>query len=397
MRLLTSSWVVPVAEPPIRNGRVAIEGDRIAWVGPPGAPGEPGGPLLELGPGVILPGLINAHCHLELSYLQGRLSIPRPFVPWVRDLVAARGAESPNVLRAGVERGVRQLLDAGTVGVGDASNELAHLDLLAASGLHAVVFHELIGWDPGRAEAILAAARARIADLPADLPSKGVAVRLAAHAPHSVSPALLGRLGAQADFGALHLAESPAESRFLRDGDEEWSGFLRERGFGGVGFEAAGVSPVQYVESLGILRAGLLAVHCVQTDAADHATLARHGVSVVVCPRSNRNLEVGRAPVPELLAAGVRLCLGTDSLASAGTLNVMDDVRALRQAFPQLPAAVLVRMATLEGATALGLAELGSIEPGKLAALAHAAADREIADPLEFLVSPQAHPRRIAA
>jgi cytosine/adenosine deaminase-related metal-dependent hydrolase len=281
--------------------------------------------------------------------------------------------------------------------VGDASNELAHLDLLAASGLHAVVFHELIGWDPARADAILAAARARIADLPRDLASRGVAVRLAAHAPHSVSPALLGRLRAQRDFGGLHLAESPAESRFLRRGDEEWSGFLRERGFGAVPFQPAGVSPVQYAESLGLLHAGLLAVHCVQTDAADHATLARRGVSVAVCPRSNRNLEVGRAPVPEMLAAGVRVCVGTDSLASAGTLNVMDDVRALREQFPRLPAAALVRMATLEGAAALGLPELGSIEPGKRAALAHAAADGDVADPLEFLVSPGAHPRRIAA
>jgi aminodeoxyfutalosine deaminase len=397
VRRFTSSWVVPVAQPPIPNGRVAVEGEHIAWVGAPGAPGEPDAPLQDLGPGVILPGLVNAHCHLELSYLQGRLSIPRPFVPWVRELLAARAGEKPNVVRAGVERGVRQILDAGTAAVGDASNELAHLDLLAASGLRAVVFHELIGWDPGSADAILAAARARIADLPADLASRGVGVRLAAHAPHSVSPALLGRLRAQGDFGGLHLAESPAESRFLRDGDDEWAGFLRERGFGTVPFRAAGVSAVQYAESLGLLRAGLLAVHCVQTDAADHAMLARRGVFVAVCPRSNRNLEVGRAPVPEMLAAGVRVCLGTDSLASVGTLNLMDDVRTLRQQFPQLPPAVLVRMATLEGAAALGLTELGSVEPGKRAALAHAAADREIADPLEFLVSPEAHPRRIAA
>lgn len=397
MRLLTSSWVVPVDRPPIREGRVAVDGDRIVWLGPPGAPDEPSGALVDLGPGVILPGLVNAHCHLELSYLQGRIPLPRPYVGWVRDVVAARGSETPNVVRAGAERAIRQLLEAGTAAVGDVSNELAHLDLLAASGLRSVVFHELIGWDPGRAESVLAAAEGRLAELPRDLPARGVEVRLAAHAPHSVSPALLGRLAAHPRFAALHLAESPDESRFLQSGDGEWSGFLRERGLGDVRFEAPAKGPVRYVESLGVLRPGLLAVHCVQTDAADHATLARSGVHVAVCPRSNRNLEVGEAPLPGLLAAGVRLCLGTDSLASVGTLNLMDDVRALRQAFPGLPASALVRMATLEGAAALGLDDLGSIAPGKRAALAHAAAQQEIADPLEFLVSREANPQRIAA
>jgi cytosine/adenosine deaminase-related metal-dependent hydrolase len=397
VQLLTSSWVVPMDRPPIRDGRVAVDGGGVVWVGAPGAADEPRDTIVDLGPGVILPGLVNAHCHLELSYLQGRIPLPRPFVGWVRDVVASRGAETPNVVRAGVERAIRQLLDAGTVAVGDVSNELAHLDLLAASGLRAVVFHELIGWDPDRAEAVLAAADERLAELPRDLPAKGVSVRLAAHAPHSVSPALLRRLTRDPRFAALHLAESAAERLFLESGDGDWPTFLRERGLEGVRFEPAGVSPVRYVESLGVLRPGVLAVHCVQTDPADHAALARGGVRVAVCPRSNRNLEVGQAPVPELLAAGVPVCLGTDSLASAGTLNVMDDVRALRQAFPELPAAALMRMVTLEAAAALGFDDLGSIAPGKRAALAHAAARGGVADPLEFLVSAEANLKRIAA
>jgi len=397
VRLFTSSWVVPVARPPIRDGRVAVDGGRIAWVGGPGGPGEPKGTLEDLGPGVILPGLVNAHCHLELSYLQGRIPLPLAFVPWVRELIAARAHETPNVLRAGVERGVQQLLDAGTAAVGDISNDLAHLDLLADSGLRAVVFHELIGWDPARAEAIMDEADARLAALPNGLAAKCVSVRTAAHAPHSVSAALLGRLLARGGPAAVHLAESAGEARFLRAGDDEWSSLLRDRGLGHVVFDPPGVTPVQYLDSLGILRPGLLAAHCVQTDAADRTLLARRGVFVAICPRSNRNLELGPAPVAELLAAGVRLCLGSDSLASAGTLSVLDDARALRLTFPALPAEALVRMATLGGAEALGLSELGSIEPRKVAALAHASTQAAVPDPLEYLLSGEAQLRRLSA
>jgi cytosine/adenosine deaminase-related metal-dependent hydrolase len=315
----------------------------------------------------------------------------------VRAVVAARARETPNVLRAGAERGIEQLIAAGTVAVGDVSNGLAHVDLLAASSLRAVVHFELIGWDPERAEAVLRAADAGLAALPPEWEASGVSVRLAVHAPHSVSPALVRRLVERGGPAALHLAESPTERRFLRDGDEAWSDFLKERGLGHVVFRPTGLSPVRYLDSLGALRPGLLAVHCVQTDAADHALLARRGVFVAVCPRSNRNLEVGLPPVPSLLAAGVRLCLGTDGLASVGTLDVLDDVRLLRQAFPELPLQTLVRMATLGGAEALGFGDLGSLEPGKRAALVHARAAGPVADPLEHVVSPNARLRQVPA
>ncbi len=116
-------------------------------------------------------------------------------------------------------------------------------------------------------------------------------------------------------------------------------------------------------------------------------TLAGRGVAVAVCPRSNRRLGVGLPPVPAMLAAGVALALGTDSLASAGSLDLMDDVAVLHREFPTLDPAHLVRMATLGGARALGLGDLGTIEPGKRAALAYAPAAEPPVDPLAYLVS----------
>ncbi len=386
MELLTTSWVVPVDRPPLREGRVAVEGGRVVWVGAAGDTAAPRGPVRDLGPGLLLPGLVNAHCHLELSHLRGRIDGSAGFVGWVESLVTQRPEDPREAVRAAASRAIETVVRTGTVAVGDVSNALDHLDLLDASPLEAIVFHELIGWDPARADAILAAAEARVAALGA---SPRVRIRLAAHAPHSVSSDLLRGLVARGGPAAMHLAESPEEVRFLSQGGGAWAGFLTRRGLE-VAFEGSGLSPTQYVEQLGALHPRLVAAHCVQVDAADCARLARRGVHVVLCPRSNRALGVGVAPLPELLAAGVRLSLGTDSLASVDTLDLMDDVVALHGVFPAVPAETLVRLATVGGAEALGLPDLGTIAAGKRAALAHAAAARPPADPYDDLVSGEA-------
>ena len=156
-------------------------------------------------------------------------------------------------------------------------------------------------------------------------------------------------------------------------------------------------SPVRYADSLGALHEHLVAAHGVQVDAVDREILARRGVHVVLCPRSNRNLGVGAADVPALLASGVRLALGTDSLASAETLDVLDDAVLLHRQFPSIDTGVLVRMATLGGAEALGFDDLGAIAAGKRAALAFAAAASPPAEPYELLLSGEARLRAVEA
>lgn len=391
MPVLTAVWVVPVARPPIRDGRVVVEGEQVAWVGAPSDPGAPTGAAHDLGRGVLLPGLVNAHCHVELSHLRGKLDRAHGFAQWVEQLVALRSADGPGAVRAAAAKAIRQMQGTGTVAVGDVSNDLAHLDLLAASRLIAVVFHELLGWNPARAAAIVEGADARrLGRL-----GGGVEVRLAAHAPHSVSPALFGELVKRGGPAAVHLAESAEEVRFLLRGDGAWMRFLERRGLGDLPFDPPGVSPVRYLDELGALRPGLVAAHCVYVDDADRARLAAKGVHVAVCPRSNLNLGVGIPDVPELLAAGVRLCLGTDSLASVDTLDLIDDATVLHEEFPELDPAVIVEMATAGGARALGLKDYGAIAPGMCAELAFARADHTPEDPLAFLVSGAARPRRV--
>ena len=386
-QLLTAGWVVPVSSAPVRRGVVAIANGRIVWTGTAHDAQTPQGVVRDLGPGVLMPGLVNAHCHLELSHLAGRLEDERGFVPWVEAVVGARGEATPEAVEAATAEAIRALVASGTVAVGDVSNGLGHLPMLSRSGLAAaIVFYELLSWDPSKAEAVLRFAEARAREVAQDVPGH-VQVRLAAHAPHSVSAPLLRALARSGGPAAIHLAESAAESAFLADGKGEWAGFLERRGLGQVAFTPPRQSPVAYVDGLGALHPGLVAAHCVQVDDADIRVLAARGVAVAVCPRSNLCLGVGVPPVPAMQAAGVALAIGTDSLASAASLDLMEDVALLHREFPDLAPAQLVRMATLGGARALGLSDLGTIEPGKHAALAYAPADETPADPLAFLVS----------
>jgi cytosine/adenosine deaminase-related metal-dependent hydrolase len=390
---LAASWVVPVEGPPIRDGRVVVEGSTVAWVGAATDPGAPPGPVRELGPGVLLPGLVNAHCHLELSHLRGAAPLGEGFVPWVEGVVEARARLDEEAIEARTRAAIASLEERGTVAVGDVSNRLAHLESLGGSALRAVVFLEVLAWDPERAAETERWVGERLAAVPSGC---GVEVRVAAHAPHSVSPELLDRLVARGGIGALHLAESPEEARFLLSGDGPWADFLARRGLAHVPVRAPGKSPVQYAEEVGLLHPGLIAAHGVQMDAADRDVLARRGVAVALCPRSNRNLGVGTADVPALRAAGVRLCLGTDSLASVESLDVLDDAVLLARQFPALEPAAVVRMATAGGAEALGLADLGTLAPGRTAALAFAAAEAPPNDPCAYLLSGEASLRRVA-
>ena len=396
MELIQAGWLLPIVGPPIREGVVAVSAGRVVWVGHPRDAGLPDGPLQRLGDGVLLPGLVNAHCHLELSHLAAAgLPSASGFVPWVEAVVASRGRYSDAEIAAAASAAIGGLEASGTAAVGDVSNTVAHLGRLAESSLSAVVFLELLAWDPARAAATLAWAESLVQQKQEAL-RPGLELRLAAHAPCSVSPELMRQLVARGGPAAIHLAESPDETQFLADGSGAWPGFLASRGLGHVSFEPPHQSPVGYCDTLGALHPRLVAAHGVQLDAGDRERLARRGVHVVLCPRSNERLGVGTADAPSLLEAGVRLALGSDSLASSPSLDVLDDAVLLRRQFPRLEAGAILRLATLGGAEALGFGELGAIEPGRRAAFAYAPAAGAPRDPEGFLLSGEARLERVA-
>jgi cytosine/adenosine deaminase-related metal-dependent hydrolase len=268
---------------------------------------------------------------------------------------------------------------------------------LRESGLHALVLHEILGFDPAKAGAVMEQTRsARAALFKPENPTHAVRVAVAAHAPHSISRELFARLTNDGGVKSIHVAESRSEEDFLRDGSGDWRGFL-DRRVGPIPFTPPEATPVQYLDALGVLKPGLLAVHCIRVDEGDAKLLAARGAIAVLCPRSNESLGNGVPPLALLLGNGVPLALGTDSLASCPSLDVIEDARFLAGKFPRVPKTALLHALTRGGALALGFDTLGEIRPGasaRFAAIAFGAAPPR--DPLAFVLEDSAPIRGIA-
>jgi cytosine/adenosine deaminase-related metal-dependent hydrolase len=366
-----SKWVLPVSGPPIRDGAVVVQGDRIVAVGP-AAEVLSGfsGLICEPGHGAILPGVVNCHVHLEFSALAGKVPPQSRWEDWLETTLAAQGALAPEEIVAGIPQAIEALRESGAVLVGEVTNTGASWPLLEAGPLSYHLFYECLGFD-----------LLKKFNLPEIFPwfdRPEVAgtnwISAAAHAPYSVSAPLfraigkwnLGRSGPQ----MVHLAESRAELAFLANGNGFFEGLLKRRGRWVPGFQPPGVSPTAYLEDLGFLGPRTLAVHGTQLTPGDCDLLAATQTWLVLCPRANRYTGAGAPPVPDLLKAGVNLALGTDSLAGNWDLNLFGEMLWLYQNFPAWPGALWLRLATLNGAQALGRdRELGSLEPGKKAAL----------------------------
>ena len=386
-RVVAARHVLPVTGSPVRDGAVLLSGDRVVAVGPRDAiareAGE-GAPFTDLGEAALLPGLVNAHVHLELSWMGGAEPPPGGWIAWLEDLLVRRDSVSAAQSEAAAETAIAFMEARGTVAVGEVTNTGFTALPLSRSRLHAVVFLELIGFSPAEAEAVLRQAAIRLDALDADpdVRAAGTRVRLAltAHAPYSVSSPLLKALaGRSAAAGAplsVHVAESEAELSFLQGQQGPLRDLLIRRGrWDGTGSllgHPAASGPVELLDRLGVLSPHMLAVHAVHLGARDLPRLQARGVTVVTCPRSNRRLGVGVAPVPRLLGSGIPVALGTDSLASVPDLDLFAEMAALREDHPALAPAAVLRMATMNGARALGLeSTFGSISPGRSARLIH--------------------------
>jgi cytosine/adenosine deaminase-related metal-dependent hydrolase len=363
-----AAWILPIHRPPIRNGWVDIEGGRIAAVGGPDVDATGG---TDLGDVALIPGLVNAHTHLELSYLKDRVPGGAGFVSWIRGIIAARrqrpDPSAPEILES-IERGIEQSIATGTALVGDISNTLVSFEPLARSRLAAVVFNEVIRFASGDAEPAVNDAVRRL-----DLlrPTEMVKPSLAAHAPYSVSRAAfealhraVGRQGLPAL--SVHLSESREEVEFVQTGEGPWRALLEEMGTWDTSWTPPAVSPVEYLDALGFLDSKVLAVHGVQMSTPDLARLRARGATLVACPRSNLHTGAGSPPIQAFYDSGAAVAVGTDSLASSPDLNVFAELAEMHRQAPAVPAARLLDSATRQGARALGFGhEFGTIEPGK--------------------------------
>jgi cytosine/adenosine deaminase-related metal-dependent hydrolase len=379
LRLFSADWVLPVTAPPIRDGMVAIEGARIAWVGSRRElPSRFLGARVRGFPrAMILPGWVNAHSHLNLTAALGMLQgSGERFADWARQVIRLQGALPPHLVRQAVVAGLDLLGSTGTTTVAHVST-LPEIEPFVEHATRSVVFHEPIGFRAERAEDLAHEAEEWLdgAGAVVDVSAPGrVRLGIAPHAPYSVSPELFRQLGALAERRgvplSVHLSETRAELEFLRTGEGQLRELLEERGAWDEGWSPPGVSPVRYLAELGLLERPGLAVHCNYLSEEDVALLAGGRLTPVWCPGSHLFFGHRDHPAGRLLEAGAEVALGTDSAASNAGLSMLREVRLAAAGRPEVAPDYWLRAATLTAAEGLGLGDVtGSLEVGKAADL----------------------------
>jgi cytosine/adenosine deaminase-related metal-dependent hydrolase len=296
---------------------------------------------------------------------------------------------------AAAERAIVSARESGTVLVGDVSNSLMTPALLKANALGGLVFHELLGFNSPEPETTVRQAWTHAEQVERSTARVGVHtapdVRLSvvAHAPYSVSPALFSAIARnrRARPLSVHLAESLDEIEFLSTGTGMFRRLLHDLGAWNAAWTAPAVDPAEYLDRIGYLKEGCCAVHGVHLSAEALDRLRDRDAVLITCPRSNQWVGAGTPPIAHFYASGVRVAIGTDSLASVATLDMFDEIAALRRLAPEVTAPSILESATRIGAEALGFgAEYGTLAPGKRAALIAVRVPSGVRDVEEYLV-----------
>jgi cytosine/adenosine deaminase-related metal-dependent hydrolase len=364
VRILSADWVVPVEGPPIRDGAIAIddESGAIAAVGARSELGE-GRHYPEA---VILPGFVDAHTHLEYEVYTG-FGDGLGFPEWIGLHVERKARIDLEDMEAIARLGALNCLRSGITAVGDCSFSGAAATACADLGLRGTIYLEVFGATQEPIRERFEPIRDRIASALSD----EVRLGISPHAPYTCTVELYRAADELGLPVATHLAESDAETEFLRTGAGAWESFSE------LLVPPPGTTGIRALADAGLLGPHMIAAHCVKADEEEIALLAGHDVAVAHCPRSNGILGCGVAPLTALREAGIRVCIATDSPASTPSNDMFDEMRAAlvgaraREGRPDaLTAPDALELATLGGARALGLGDsLGSLVPGKQADL----------------------------
>jgi cytosine/adenosine deaminase-related metal-dependent hydrolase len=358
--ILRARAVVPISRAPLEDGAVQTLGKNITWVGRwSELPAAERVDVVDLGESILLPGLVNAHCHLDYTNMVGKLAPPRRFTNWIQSLVALKATWTDTDFASSWIRGSEMLLRTGTTTVADIESVPTLIPAAwEKSPLRIISFRELIALrdTPETAAAIRNSIQQWIA-----LDSH-TRVGLSPHAPYTTTAALLQEASALAREKCwplvTHVAESEEEFEMFmyRTGPLfDWLKSQRDMSDCGHG------SPIRSLEKIGYLKRNLIAAHVNYVWRDDVATLARRRVNVVHCPHSHDYFRHLQFPYADLRSAGVNVCLGTDSLATVRKrggqtpeLNMFREMQEFAAAAPDVPPSAILKLATVNGAQALG-------------------------------------------
>ena len=402
VRIFHADHVLPGDALPIADGAVVVgESGVVLDVGRAVdvLPRHVGADLVRVR-GILLPGLVNAHTHIELSAMRGHVGGGRGFVGWVDALIAHRQELAPEEESEAIDAAVDELVRTGTVAVGEVTNSLAAVHPLARRGIAGCVFHEVFGQDRASVLRRVEGLRAELEERVPQWPSRDLAYAPAPHTLYTTHEdalrALLEAVRRMEGRTSLHLAEHAPERRAIEHGDgpvPEWL-FARTK----QRPDWPKVPLLDYAERVGALSQSVLLVHLAEARVDELSRIADKRAPVVLCPRSNLHIETKLPPLLAVRSAGIEAALGTDSLASNASLDVLAEAKALADRFPGVPAHELVTMATWNGARALGRTDLGRLSKGARPGLL--AVEVEIGggvDAAAFLLSNLRLPRRMLA
>jgi 5-methylthioadenosine/S-adenosylhomocysteine deaminase len=376
--IYSARWVIPVTSSHIDNGAVAIDEDKIVGVGirKDIAQKFPTANVHDFGQSAIIPGLINAHTHLELTAMRGYLENEESdFFAWLRKLTVARLERmTPDDLQVSAAWGACEAARAGITSVGDASDSAGmSMKALKEVGLRGIVFQESFGPDPRLVDENLLKLKTKVAEL-REIESDLVRVGVSPHAPYTVCSEQLELIAELAHTERLplmmHAAESAAEEAFLVYGRGIFADGLAKRN---IKWAAPGVSTIQYLKERGVLATKPLLAHCIRVDEQDIETLAETKSKIAHCPKSNAKLGHGRAPLATFLDGGIEVGLGSDSVASNNTCDMLEEARfaaLIARSDRFVTASEAMSFATVGGAGCLGMnGSVGELTEGAQADL----------------------------
>ena len=392
-------WVIDATGSVIDNGVVVAAGGRITRVGPWSKVGPhvaASDAVEHFADAALLPGFINAHAHLSLSDMGGAFRPTANFTAWIGKLAARRLTRTKARIRRAVARGGADSLAAGTVAGADITTEPQLDEALGALGPRWRVFGELLRFG----DAGLKNLDETIAALDALQQKTGAAVGLAPHAPYTVGVEVFIRARREADARgwpvAAHLHETLDEIAFTERGEgslHEWLSRLR---FLPRDLKPSGLRPIPMLAEAGFFSGPVLVAHGNYLTDAEIGILAESGSSVAYCPRSHAFFQHADHPWRRLLAAGVNVCLGTDSLASSPSLSILEEARFLAAREPDADPKTLLAMATCRGARALGIANrTGDLREGLAAEFCAVGPIGATDDPLRAIMAGEGNLLRV--
>jgi aminodeoxyfutalosine deaminase len=345
-----------LAEPDLLLKNAAIHvsaGGRISRIEPWSNPHSQA-EVIDWGSSIIIPGLVNAHVHLELTALHNKLTKFRSFTDWISQLIGCRRSWTKEDFLSSAAEGSRLSLASGTTLTGDITS--SGIGWISAGGcnLRRVVFEEALALSPDRAGFVLS----QLNLLFKKAPSNPFLIHgISPHAPYSVSPELYRRSSELARrrrmLLATHVAETQAELQFLQTGTGEFRSFLDRIGALPDSWKPPELSPVAYLDNLGVLGPSCLLIHCNYLDKHSIKRILKTHSSVVYCPRSHDFFGHENHPIRQLLDSGINVALGTDSLASSASLSMIDEMRFLFGKRKDIKPEEIFRAATINGAAAL--------------------------------------------